>query len=251
MQGLVRVGGLAGGRLTAAVCLLFLQVGALAQRLWPVPSEIASTHFTVTINGVSTPVMHAAENLYFLNFEAKPHRLVHITVTADRNDFWAAGVEVQPWRLGIRPERNGKTITFDLNGPAKISISRPGDFLGDAEMLYLFANVPEVAPPTAAGPLLQYFGPGVHRENIDAVDGGRIYLAPGAVVFGGLNIWGVHDVKVFGRGIIVYDGPQNPADDDGWMHKKDWHCIVAWITPARFRLKESLASCAAAHGRYR
>ncbi len=222
MRGLVRAGGL----LVAAGCLLYLPMGAIAQRLWPVPPEIASTHFTVTINGVSTPVMHAAENLYFLNFEAKPHRVTHITVAADRNDFWAAGVEVQPWRLGIRPERNGKTITFDLNGPAKISISRPGDFLGDAEMLYLFGNVPETAPPTAAGPLLQYFGPGVHRENIDAVDGGRIYLAPGAVVFGGLNIWGVHDVKVFGRGTIVYDGPQNPADDDGWMHKKDWHCIV-------------------------
>jgi hypothetical protein len=126
MRGLVRAGGL----LVAAVCLLFLQKGAPAQRLWLVPPEIASTHFTVTINGVSTPVMHAAENIYFLNFEAKPRRVTHITVTADRNDVWAAGVEVQPWRLGIRPERNGKTIAFDLNGPAKISISRPGDFLG-------------------------------------------------------------------------------------------------------------------------
>jgi len=222
MRGLVRVGGL----LTVAVCLLFLQTDAVAQRLWPVPPEIASTHFTVTINGVSTPVMHAADNLYFLNFEAKPRTVMHVTIAADRNDFWATGVEVQPWRLGIRPERNGKTIAFDLDGPAKISISRPGDFLGQAEMLYLFANAPEAGAPTSAGPLLQYFGPGVHRENIDAVDGGRIYLAPGAVVFGGLNIWGVHDVKVFGRGVIVYDGPQNPVDDDGWMHKKNWHCIV-------------------------
>jgi hypothetical protein len=215
-----------GVMLFALACVLLVQRGLSAQRLWSVPPEIASTHFTVTINGVTTPVMHAAENLYFLNFEAKPHRVVHITITADRKDFWATGVEVQPWRLGIRPERNGGTIAFDLNGPAKISISRPGDFLSEAEMLYLFANAPEVVPPTAAGPLLQYFGPGVHRENIDAVDGGRIYLAPGAVVFGGLNIWGVHDVKVFGRGTIVYDGPQNPANDDGWMHKKNWHCIV-------------------------
>jgi len=222
MQGLV----CAGVRLVAATCLLLLQMGAVAQRLWPVPPEIASTHFIVTINGVSTPVMHAAENLYFLNFEARPRTVMHITIAADRNDFWATGVEVQPWRLGIRPDRNGKTIAFDLNGPAKISISRPGDFLGQAEMLYLFANAPEAEAPTAAGPLLQYFGPGVHHENIDAVDGGRIYLAPGAVVFGGLNIWGVHGVKVFGRGTIVYDGPQNPADDDGWMHKKNWHCIV-------------------------
>jgi hypothetical protein len=181
MRGLVRAGGL----FVAAACLLLLQVDVSAQRLWPVPAEIASTHFTVTINGLSTPVMHAAANLYFLNFEARPHHVVRIIITADRDDFWSAGVEVQPWRLGIRPERNGKIIAFDLNGPAKISISRPGDFLGNAEMLYLFANAPETGVPAAAGPLLQYFGPGVHRENIDAVDGGRIYLAPGAVVLAG------------------------------------------------------------------
>jgi hypothetical protein len=214
------------GMFVAAVCLLFLQKGAAAQRLWPVPAEIASTHFTVTIDGRTTPVMHAAENLYFLNFEAKPRRALHITVTADRNDFWSTGVEVQPWRLGIRPVRNGKTIAFDLVGPAKISISRPAEFLGQAEMLYLFANAPQAESPVAPGPHLQYFGPGAHVENIDAADGDRIYLAPGAVVFGSLNIWGVQDVKVFGRGTIVYDGPQNPADDDGWMHKKNWHCIV-------------------------
>src|SRR5665213_3727766 len=124
----------AGGMFVAVACLLFLQKGAPAQRWCAVPPEIASTHVTVTINGQSTPVMHAAENLYFLNFEAKPRHAVHITVTADRNDFWATGVEVQPWRLGIRPERNGKTIAFDLNGPTKISISRPGDFLAEAEM---------------------------------------------------------------------------------------------------------------------
>ena len=46
------------------------------------------------------------------------------------------------------------------------------------------------------------------------------------MVFGSLNLWGVDRVKVFGRGVIVYDGPQNPADDDGWMHKRNWHCIV-------------------------
>jgi hypothetical protein len=29
-----------------------------------------------------------------------------------------------------------------------------------------------------------------------------------------------------GRGTIVYDGPQNPDHDEGWMHKRDWHAIV-------------------------
>jgi hypothetical protein len=197
---------------------------ARAQAVWSVPSEIASPHFQVTINGKTTPVMHAALNDYFLNFEAASH--LQIAVTADSDDFWANGVEIQPWRLGIRPSREGRTIRFTLDGPAKISISRPGDFLSQSEMLYLFANEKERDAPAGPAPGLQYFGPGAHHTNIDAVTGGSIYLAPGAVVFGGLNIWDVDKVRVFGRGVIVYDGPQNPANDDGWMHKKNWHCIV-------------------------
>jgi PKD domain len=212
---------LGGGVLALAV---LLHLSSHAKPLSPVPAEIASSHFIVTIDGHRTPVMHAALNLYFLNFDASKHAM--ISVTADSDDYWAKGVEVQPWRLNIRPQRSGRTITFRLDGPAKISISRPGDYLADAEMLYLFANVPEKNPPIGDRADIRYFGPGVHHENIDAATGDSIYLAPGAIIFGSLNLWGVKDVRVFGRGVIVYDGPQNPADDDGWMHKRNWHCIA-------------------------
>ena len=207
--------------LCLALCLALVTP---AVALPTVPAEIASTHFLVTIDGQSTPVMHAALNLYFLNFQARPDAL--ITVTADQDGFWSTGVEIQPWRLNIRPIRNGRTITFHLRGAEKISISRPGDFVSTAEMLYLFANPPEPHAPTASTPGVRYYGPGVHRENIDAAPGDHIYLADGAVVFGSLNVWQVDNVSVSGRGVLVYDGPQNPADDDGWMHKKNWHCIV-------------------------
>ena len=204
--------------------VLRLSVGA--QTLANIPAEVASSHFTVAINGQSTPVMHAAQNLYFLNFDVKPKKRVTVAITADSDDFWAKGVEVQPWRYGVRPRRLGRTISFEVTGPGKFSISRPDDFLGNAEMLYLFANAPEKDAPKGAESGVRYFGPGVHHENIEAATGDTIYLAPGAVVFGALNLWGVDKVHVFGRGVIVYDGPQNPADDDGWMHKRNWHCIV-------------------------
>ena len=194
------------------------------QKLAIVPPEIASNQFIVTIDGQQTPVMHAALNLYFLNFTARKH--MKITVTAPTDDFWAAGVDVQPWRLGIRPSREGRTISFTLDGPEKITISRPGDYRTFAEMLYLFANPKETNVPTPKQSGIRYIGPGAHTENIDAKSGETIYLAPGAVVFGSLNIWQVDNVKVYGPGVIVYDGPQNPADDDGWMHKPNWHCIV-------------------------
>ena len=38
----------------------------------------------------------------------------------------------------------------------------------------------------------------------------------------------VQNVKVLGRGTIVYDGPQDPNSDEGWMQKPDWHCIGAY-----------------------
>ena len=210
--------------LQLALLLMAVRLPARAQRPWPVPDALASSHYTVTLDGQPTPVMHAAVNLFFLNFPAGRAR--RITVTVDRDGFWDAGVDIQPWRLGIRPQRSGRTLSFTLDGPAKITISRPNDFLGNADMLFLFANPPEQAPPAPTTSGVRYFGPGIHRENIDATSGDRIYLAPGAVVFGSLNLWQVHDVRVSGRGTLVYDGPQNPADDDGWMHKPNWHCIV-------------------------
>ena len=201
-----------------------LAVAKVRPVIAPIPLEVRSSHFTVTVNGRRSPVMHAAAGYYLLNFDVDGS--AKITVTASDPHYWDAGVEVQPMRFGIRPERKGTSICFPLSGPAKLSITRPGDHFADSEMLFLFANAPDNSGITAATPGVRYYGPGVHREDIDAHNGDRIYLADGAVVFGALNVWQVHDVHVFGRGAIIYDGPQDPNNDEGWMHKPNWHVIV-------------------------
>lgn len=207
-------------------CALLAALGRVYGQPYPPvdPNLIYSSHFTLTVDGAPVPVMHAALNLYFSNVVAAPHH--HITVTAPTDDFWASGVEVEPWRLNIRPAVHGRVLDFDLAGVAQITLSRPNDFGSEAEMLYVFANPPETQVPSPADTTVRFFPPGVYRADIDAHSGDSIYLAPGAVLFGSLNLWQVHDVHVFGRGVLVYDGPQNPADDDGWMHKPNWHCIV-------------------------
>ena len=192
--------------------------------LAPMPAEVASNHLTVTVNGRSSPVMHAAAQYYLLNFDLKG--AAQITVTADDPHYWDSGVEIQPMRLGIRPQRSGASISFRLDAPAKLSITRPGDFSAASEMLFLFANEPDRSGITAQTPGVRYYGPGIYHENIDAKSGDRIYVADGAVVFGSLNLWQVNDVSVGGRGTIIYDGPQNPNTDEGWMHKPNWHVIV-------------------------
>jgi hypothetical protein len=191
----------------------------------PVPKELQSSQFKVEINGKPADVAHAAASYDFVSVEATT--AVRVSITATENGFWDHGVDIQPWRLGIRPARNGRTIDFELKDAAKLSISRPGDFLNHAKILFLFVSHPAPLPPKKAPPGFHFIGPGVHRGSLTPKSGETYYLAPGAVIFGSINLWKVHDVKILGRGVIVYDGPQNPEDDDGWMQKADWHCIGA------------------------
>jgi hypothetical protein len=189
----------------------------------PVPAEMRSTAFTVKVDGHGVDVAHAAASYEFVSFDITSP--VTVEITATDAGFWDKGVDIQPWRLGLRPVRHGPTIRFKLAGPAKLSISRPGDFLNHAAMLFLFAGSPPPPPPT--GPNVHIVPAGVHRESLNPKSGDTFYLAPGAYIFGSLNLEKVQDVKVLGRGTIVYDGPQDPNTDEGWMQKPDWHCIGA------------------------
>jgi hypothetical protein len=229
--------------LFACVCLDAGARGLPAQE--PVPPEMRSTQFQVTVNGKPVDVAHAAASYDFVNIDATGP--VRIAITAEENGFWDHGVDVQPWRLGIRPLRSGRTIQFEVKQAAKLSISRPGDFLNHAKMLFVFVDRPVAPVPTVKAAKASIFGKkgagasagtglpagvhvipaGVHRGSLNPKSGETYYLAPGAVIFGSLNLWKVSNVKVLGRGVIVYDGPQNPEDDDGWMQKPDWHCIGA------------------------
>jgi len=211
-------------------CTLFVAVLALsvaaqaASRVEPVPvpGELRSQAFTVKVDGKPVDVAHAAASLEFASFDITGP--VTVEVTAADEHFWDRGVDVEPWRLGIRPERKGATIRFRIDGPEKISISRSRDYLNHASMLFLFAGTPA---PFPRGKRINAFMPGVYHGSLNPKSGENIYLAPGVVIYGSLNLWKVHDVRVFGRGTIVYDGPQDPTRDEGWMQKPDWHCIGA------------------------
>ncbi len=190
----------------------------------PVPAEMRSSFFAVTVNNKKVDVAHAASNYDFVSFDtATP---VELSITAAQPGFWDQGVDIEPWRLGLRATRHRSTIQFRLPPATKISISRPGDFLYEARMLFIFAGTPPAPPPT--GPNVTIVPAGVHRESLNPKSGDTIYFAPGSYVLGSLNLWQVQNVKILGRGTIVYDGPQDPTSDDGWMQKPDWHCIVGY-----------------------
>ena len=209
--------------LVAAFILPSLAHAATRVHSAPVPAEMRSTAFTVKVDGHPVDVAHAAASYEFVSFDITGPVTVEITAAAA--NFWDKGVDIQPWRLGLRPVRQGPTIRFRLAAPAKLSISRPGDFLNHAAMLFLFAGTPSPLPPK--GPNVHIVPAGVHRESLNPKTGDTFYLIPGAYIFGSLNLFNVRNVKVLGRGTIVYDGPQDPNTDEGWMQKPDWHCIGA------------------------
>ncbi len=193
----------------------------------PVPVEMRSSVFTVTVQNHPVDVAYAAASYEFASFDITGP--AEIAITAADPHFWDHGVDIEPWRLGLRAARDRKepqTIRFKIPGPVKLSISRPGDFLNHAEMLFLFAGTPPAPPPS--GPNVHILSAGVHRESLNPKSGDTLYLAPGATIFGSLNLWNVQNVKVLGRGTIVYEGPQDPNADEGWMQRPDWHCIGAY-----------------------
>ena len=187
----------------------------------PVPPEMRSTAFTVTVNGEPVEVAHAAASYEYVSFDVTGP--TDVAITAAEPGFWDKGVDIQPWRLGLRPTRQGQTIRFRLGGPAKLSISRPRDFLNHAQMLFLFAGKPP--RPLPRDPAIHAYQPGVYHQSLNPKSGETYYLAPGSYFFGSLNLWKVHDVKILGRGTIVYEGTQDPNSDEGWMQKPDWHCV--------------------------
>jgi hypothetical protein len=187
-----------------------------------------STAFRVRVNGQPVDVAHAAASYEYVSFDGSGP--FNVEITAADPGFWERGVDIQPWRLGLRPTRpegpnKFQTIRFRLAGPAKLSISRPSDFLNHAAMLFLFAGSPP--PPVPRKQMIHAYAPGVYHGSLNPKSGETYYLAPGSYFFGSLNLWKVHDVKILGRGTIVYDGPQDPNSDEGWMQKPDWHCIGA------------------------
>ena len=153
-----------------------------------VPAEMRSSAFTVTVNGKPVDVAHAAASYEYVSFDATGP--VEIAITAAEPGFWDHGVDIQPWRLGLRPTAHeARPSASGSHAPAKLSISRPGDFLNHAQMLFLFAGSPP--PPMPREPTSTPSQPGVYHQSLNPKSGDTIYLAPGSYFFGSLNLWNV------------------------------------------------------------
>jgi hypothetical protein len=100
---------------------------------------------------------------------------------------------VRPLRHGIKPDAS---LKFRIEKPGKFSFEPNGSVTAP---LFIFANPPAEKPPAGA----TVFGPGVHDIGLyKPKSDSTIYLAGGAYVYGQIEVEGVTNVTVCGRGIL-------------------------------------------------
>lgn len=216
----------------------------------PVPEEFAATQYSVTVNDKPVQVFHAGLNVYFASFDFEGKVDVKVTVARIRSgrtseklysgqvrdgytqsmegaEFWAGNASVKPLSKKINPKTDGATVTFELSEPGQYSVERPGTSNYKDQVLFLFANKPESAKPDKSDKNVIWLEPGIHHRDIELKSGETLYMEAGSVLFGSLDIWDAKGVKVIGRGVIVYYGPQSEIIDMGYKHLEKWHPLTA------------------------
>lgn len=204
----------------------------------PVPWEFASDRYNVMVDGKPVTVFFAAMNLHFASFNFTDQ--VEVQVTINENDyhrsdgkiylkageFWQGNAIVRPLSRDIQPKTEGRKVTFSLTKPGQYAIERPGTGGFEDEVLFLFANPPEANIPRQDDPKVVWLGPGTHQRSVDLTSGQTLYLAPGAVLYGAINVWDAENVRICGRGVAVYAGPNARNFDSGWMCRPNWHPLT-------------------------
>lgn len=204
----------------------------------PVPWEFASDRYGVTVNGTPLTVFFAAMNLHFASFDFTGQ--VDVQVTINENDynrhdtktylkaaeFWQGQAVVRPLSRGIQAKTEGRKVTFTLTQPGQYVVERPGTGGFEDEVLFLFANPPESKIPLQDDPKVVWLAAGIHQRSVDLATGQTLYLAPGAVLYGAVNVWDAENVRICGRGVVVYHGPNARNFDSGWMSRPNWHPLT-------------------------
>jgi hypothetical protein len=107
-------------------------------------------------------------------------------------------VSIHPLSSKIKFNADKNVLTFSIPGPGKLNVQ-----IDSLPPLFIFADPVENKNIFPDNPHLHYFGPGVHKPGyIRLKDNETVYIAAGAIVYGGIRANGVKNIKVTGRGIL-------------------------------------------------
>lgn len=190
------------------------------------------------MDGTPAAVFFAAMNLHFVSFDFKGQAEVEVTINPNdynRHDgqtyprpeeFWQEAAVVRPMPRGVRPKTEGTRVTFSITQPGQYSIERPGTSDFEDEVLFVFANPSERNIPDPNDPNVIWLGPGIHQRSVDLASNQTLYLASEAVLSGAINAWNAENVRVAGRVVVVYAGPNARNFDSGWMVRPNWRPLT-------------------------
>ena len=232
---------------TLLLGLIYFSAQCLSQTVitHPVPEEFRSKQYSVEINGIAVQVFQASPRVHFASFDftgkanvkvnGKIFRELGVPLPIreeqlDGSPVWEGEAIVRPLSRNIKVDTNGSIANFTLDKPGQYAVegTKKSQFATDNQdmVLFLFANKPESDQPKEGDSKVIYLKAGTHQQNIDLKSGETLYLEAGAVLFGSIDIWDAHDVKILGRGVVFYYGPQSENHDDGYLHKKKWHPLT-------------------------
>jgi hypothetical protein len=141
----------------------------------------------------NTPYTSVQQEVHFANFACEGKIKVVIEVPEN-----ISSAKVRPTSRGIETNIAGNSLTFEIPGPDKLYIE-----IDDYPPLCFFADPVETEILFEGQENVIWFGPGTHQAGyIIPSSNQTIYLAPGALVYGGLRIDGVSNIRVMGRGIL-------------------------------------------------
>ncbi len=154
-----------------------------------------STAYTVKANGDSIPV-HAALAGDFANFSFTGNVKLTVTLKGNINH-----VDIRPKSKEIEHEISGKSVSFILTEPAKLSVEINHNWV---HPLFIFANSPLENKPSPQQSNVHYYEAGkVHRfDTLLINDNETVFIEGGAVVQGSIKAINAENVKIYGRGVL-------------------------------------------------
>ena len=141
----------------------------------------------------SEPYTQVQQEVHIANFSGEGPLQIRIEVNEPIEQ-----AAIRPKSRQLQPTIQGNRLEFTLPGPDKLYLE-----INHLPPLLFFANPIETEQPQPNDPGVRYFGPGVHRPGLMTLEAGEsVYIAGGAIVYGGIRVKGTGNHRIFGRGIL-------------------------------------------------
>ena len=160
--------------------------------------------FTWSIDETKAPVV-------LFDFQGK----IHMEVTINANEE-IKSASISPLAYEIPTKIEGNKISFDLAYQDNYVLTYNNDY---RTAIHIFTNNIEENPITeemaSLDDSITYIGPGLYKaDSIPVKEGGTIYLAGGAYVYGDIHCEVVDNITIKGHGIISGDIYSRNSDTD-------------------------------------